>query len=201
MRIVSPRTVGVVLAGGRSSRMGTSKALLSFKGQRLIDRALAMLSEALSVGVAGLGQDIVISGNLEGYPCVPDRLLSMGPIGGLEAIVSQFASQDKVNLLVVPIDMPALTSNMLRNLIVSGSGYEAAVFQDYEFPLYLQLNPHVKKTIVSMCLEHVPQSMRSIKQLLRQLDVNMLDATLYDLDCFYNVNTPVQWDQLKRAML
>lgn len=191
--------VGVVLAGGRSSRMGTNKAFLEFEGQRLIDRSLALLRETLMFGTSQLDREILISGNLEGYPCLPDRLLNIGPIGGLESVLSYLGPRDHLSLILVPIDMPAITSNMLRNLIVSGSGYEAAMFQGYEFPLYLQVNRRVKTSVSSMCREHVPQSKRSIKQLLLSLDVNLLDATLYDLECFYNVNTPVQWEQMRRV--
>lgn len=46
--------VGFVLAGGKSSRMGTDKALLEFRGEPLIARAIGILKAVgLPVCIAG----------------------------------------------------------------------------------------------------------------------------------------------------
>ena len=72
---------GYVLAGGRSARMGTDKALLELDGKPLIERAVHKLRRICS--------DVhILSSNveLEWYaPLVPDLHPGCGPIGGMEA--------------------------------------------------------------------------------------------------------------------
>ena len=61
--------IGLVLAGGASSRMGTDKALLELRGRTLLDRAIAVLEAAgedlldatASLTGAGLYELVVIN--------------------------------------------------------------------------------------------------------------------------------------------
>src|SRR5207248_10848899 len=71
----------IVLAGGRSSRMGTSKALLLFENQPLIVHVVATLRHLFSdvVVVTALGQEL---------PSLPatlvcDEVAYQGPVGGI----------------------------------------------------------------------------------------------------------------------
>jgi molybdenum cofactor guanylyltransferase len=72
---------GIVLAGGRSSRMGRPKALLPFDGEPLISHIVAELKALFAdvVVVAAPGQDL---------PAMPvslvrDEVAYQGPVGGL----------------------------------------------------------------------------------------------------------------------
>jgi molybdenum cofactor guanylyltransferase len=82
--MVSPMTTplhisGYVLAGGRSSRMGTDKSLLPLAGKSLIQHAVAKLLRVCA--------DVHILGSnpaLAAYaPLVPDIHPNCGPIGGI----------------------------------------------------------------------------------------------------------------------
>jgi molybdopterin-guanine dinucleotide biosynthesis protein A len=73
---------GVVLAGGRSRRMGTDKALLVVDGQRLVDRSVARLQAVADDVVVASGRRH-ISGLA--VPQVADRLRAPGPLAGLVA--------------------------------------------------------------------------------------------------------------------
>ena len=79
-----PELGGYVLAGGRSSRMGTDKALLLLAGKPLIAHAVVKLGR--------LCQDVrVLSANsaLAPYaPLVPDLHPDCGPIGGIEVALT-----------------------------------------------------------------------------------------------------------------
>lgn len=101
-----------VLAGGRSSRMGADKALLAWRGERLVDRQLRLLGRlrpdwlmvSVRPGVDYGRADIAI---------VPDLQPDLGPLGGLEALL---AGSPATHLLVVAVDMPRLTLGFLRAL-------------------------------------------------------------------------------------
>jgi molybdopterin-guanine dinucleotide biosynthesis protein A len=98
---------GYVLAGGRSSRMGTDKALLELGGKPLIAHAVAKLR-----GVCAHVH--ILSGNpaLTAYaPLVPDVHPNCGPVGGIEAALAH-TTQDWN--LILAVDLPFLPSAMLQ---------------------------------------------------------------------------------------
>src|SRR5512136_731985 len=70
---------GVILAGGRSRRMGKDKTMLEIEGVTLFDRALRMMRELFSeVLIAGDRKDLV----RPGVSCYPD-LFPGSALGGL----------------------------------------------------------------------------------------------------------------------
>ena len=95
---------GVVLAGGRSSRMGTDKAGLLWRGQSLLEHMRELLQEAGAVRV-------LTSGPYVGAGGLPDQEADMGPLGGLLTLAQ--TQVDGVYVLV-PVDMPLLSASLLR---------------------------------------------------------------------------------------
>ncbi len=108
--------MGFVLAGGRSTRMGRDKALLSFGDQSLVARALSILRAAgLQVGVAGTRSALDVEA-----PVFLDASPDLGPLSGVCAALSQTKAEWSAFL---PIDMPlvppSLLDYMLQNAIVT----------------------------------------------------------------------------------
>jgi molybdopterin-guanine dinucleotide biosynthesis protein A len=101
---------GYVLAGGRSSRMGTDKAFLQLAGQPLI--ALATKKLRLITGHA-----FILAGAPPGNPAlaqygslVCDSHPDCGPVGGIEAALRH--TQHNWNL-ILPVDLPFLPVSLL----------------------------------------------------------------------------------------
>jgi len=96
-----------VLTGGRSSRIGTDKSLLPFRGQILLERALQV-----AAAVAG---KVVIVGPRERYATygdvVEDIYPGCGPLAGIHAALS--ATQTDLNL-VLSVDLPLMSAEFLR---------------------------------------------------------------------------------------
>src|ERR1039457_2185492 len=80
---------GYVLAGGRSSRMGTDKALLQLAGKPLIAHAVAKLRR-ICADVHILGSKPALAAFA---PLVPDLHPNCGPVGGMEAALAH-STQD-----------------------------------------------------------------------------------------------------------
>lgn len=103
----------VILAGGKSVRMGRDKARLDLSGRPLLARQIQLVGE---IGA----EEIFVSGrageNYEefGCPVLPDRLDNAGPLAGIERALA-VASFSR--LLVVAVDMPHLTPGILGQLI------------------------------------------------------------------------------------
>jgi molybdopterin-guanine dinucleotide biosynthesis protein A len=87
------RTLGAVLAGGRSRRFGSDKALATLGGRTLLDHALAALHPHCDAVVV-VGREAIAD-----WPR-PD----MGPLGGIAGALVHAAANGFDQLLTAPVD-------------------------------------------------------------------------------------------------
>lgn len=161
---------GIVLAGGRSSRMGRNKALLEYQGRPLVDYMVGLLQQT------GLN-DVYVSGNLEGYRCFPDSTPFAGPAAAIRDIRSQLADYD--GALFVPVDMPFLTEDILRRLLQNKNGSH---YEGWPLPLYLPTKTDAGEGA-------------SVKQMIATMGVTTLSVGTQEQENFMNLNTPEQWQE------
>jgi molybdopterin-guanine dinucleotide biosynthesis protein A len=102
-----PQIGGYVLAGGRSSRMGTDKALLEIGGWPLVAHAVEKL-RIICAEVHILTSNEAL-GNFA--PLLQDLHPGCGPIGGIEAALAHSGFDWN---LIVPVDLPFVPSAFLR---------------------------------------------------------------------------------------
>ena len=118
VRNVRSDLIGVVLAGGASSRMGTDKALVEIGGARMIDHVVASLG-----AVAGR---IVIAGRSrppDGVDAiaVPDRSDGrLGPLAGLASVMAMAPSGAR--LVTLAVDQPWARTETLEALVEIDEG-------------------------------------------------------------------------------
>ena len=108
----------VLLAGGRSRRMGRDKALLPLADGRLLwQRQLAVLEELQPA-------ELFISGpERPGFPTSVVRLEDTAPgLGPLSGIATALRAMRSARLLVLAVDLPAMTADFLRGLLVNDRG-------------------------------------------------------------------------------
>ena len=103
------KIAGIVLAGGQSSRMGTSKALLRYHDIPLVEHMQNLLYSA------GLNH-IYISGDVPGYACISDAVRHDGPARAMLDLLIRF-QKDYDRLLFVPVDMPLIGAASLSDLM------------------------------------------------------------------------------------
>ena len=103
-------TTGIVLAGGSSSRMGTNKAELLYKGMPLVQWQMEKLR---SIGLP----KILVSGYGEGM--IPDDVPGKGPLGGLYSTLRRASGSQ---CLVLPVDVPLIDAYTLKQLIRTHNG-------------------------------------------------------------------------------
>lgn len=113
----------VILAGGESSRMGQDKAGLEIGGQTLLARQIGL------VRAVGAGE-VFISGRREqnyaalGCLVLSDNFANAGPLAGIE---SALRSCHEPLLLVLAVDMPMMTMELLRQIIAQSPGASGVV--------------------------------------------------------------------------
>jgi molybdopterin-guanine dinucleotide biosynthesis protein A len=98
----------VLLAGGKSSRMGRDKALLEFGGRPLWQHQLETLRRLSPA-------QLLLSGPARnGIEGVPDEMEDAGPLGGIASALKRTATP---LLVVLAVDLPYMTSELLGSLL------------------------------------------------------------------------------------
>ncbi|MBS1849640.1 MAG: molybdenum cofactor guanylyltransferase [Acidobacteria bacterium] len=113
-------TSAFVLAGGKSSRMGTDKAFLKWNGQSLLQRALAL--------GASVAEEVFIAGDPARFSpygrVVGDIFPEHGPLGAIHAALR--ATGKEWNLMLA-VDMPLVESGLLSFLFEVARQSDAVV--------------------------------------------------------------------------
>lgn len=114
--------VALVLAGGRSRRLGTEKAMASFKGEPLLFHAVSHLREqGFSVAInAPMTSGAAAWSRTHGYPLLPDDARDpAGPLAGVKAGLLWAAQQGAEILVTTPCDTPQLPKTLELTLSAS----------------------------------------------------------------------------------
>lgn len=162
------KIAGVVLAGGKSSRMGQDKAMLLYQGRSLIDTMIDLLHAA---GCA----DVYISGQRDGYQCIPDSEQFQGPAVAMRLVLKELSAYQGV--LFVPIDMPLLTADSLQLLTAQKDG---AFFEGRVLPVYIA-KPNIESSAIS------------VRKLLAELKTPSIPCPPNAEKILVNLNTPEEW--------
>jgi molybdopterin-guanine dinucleotide biosynthesis protein A len=188
--------VGVVLAGGQSTRMGTPKAALEIAGEPLLRRVVGRLMQAvpdvLVVGPSSL-QTFV-----PGVPVLPDVHAGLGPLGGLETALDAVAPS---HAFVVACDMPFVSPALvsyLAKLAEQSADVDVVVLRTAEGREYLHA------VYAATCLPVIRQQLDAgagavgaLFARLRVRDVDAAESLPFDphgLSAF-NANAPEEWNR------
>ena len=179
----------VLLAGGRSTRMGRDKAALIIEGQPLWQRQLATLR-------ATGASELFISGRPDGpyaesgVTVIEDLTPDTGPLAALEAVLPRITNP---HALVLAIDLPAMRADFLIALVKTARGKDCSVVPEFggRFePLAAVYAPSLLP-LVRECLRGPDHSMQN---LLRKAGQGGLviphPVHAEDLSRFQNLNTP-----------
>lgn len=178
-----PHVTGCVLAGGRSSRMGQDKALLSLAGSPLIERAVRRLSRvAQQVVIVGSRPDLAIYA-----PIVPDLREGQGPLAG---VATAFSATESEWLLFIAVDMPFVPVELLSWWMRHASrrpGTRASVFVDAGEPqpalclLHRELGPLLERRLQDGQLRLMP-ALREASRAIADSHGLPLEEVLWELD-------------------
>jgi molybdopterin-guanine dinucleotide biosynthesis protein A len=177
---------GLVLAGGKSRRMGSDKALLIRDGETQLARAVALLEAHVVRVFVSTRQDQADEGERQKFARIVDRYDDMGPIAGVLSAMDQHP--DKA-WLVVACDLPNIDDRTISALIERHDGQHpfTAYTSSYDGlpePLCAIYGVGARNLVDAFVADGIkcPRKMliRSDTQLLEQPDPQALD----------NVNTP-----------
>jgi molybdopterin-guanine dinucleotide biosynthesis protein MobB len=120
----SPSPLGVILAGGRSRRFGSPKALATVGGRTLVERVRDALAGAVRTIVVS-GSDPAVA-RAAGLPLLPDLREGLGPLGGVLTALRRAVEEGRPGVLVAACDLPFVTPALFRLLAARGASSPAA---------------------------------------------------------------------------
>ncbi len=190
---------GAVLAGGRSSRFGSNKALFAPDGETLINKAVDMLRPLVKEVVVSASHANAGAYAFLGLDIVEDQHSDCGPLGGLEALLDRCSTRW---LLILTCDMPCVDSDMLRTMIdhVKQSG---GSFENRNLPQAIawrrsdgSVSPFpllIEKDALSVLRSRMNSGRRSMKGLLGALNTYYIIVPSDRL--LSNINRPEDWKE------
>lgn len=183
---------GIVLAGGKSTRMGTNKALLSLGQETMIGRVVGLLRTLFP-------EIIIVTNEPELYQdlqvkLVQDVFPAQGPLSGIHA--GLLASSYWYNF-VVACDMPFLNPELIIFMVKEAQGFDGAVprLRGFYQPLHAVYSRSCIRPI-EVCLK---KRFTQVIAFYPAVRLRLLEAEVLkrfgDLDTiFFNINTPADLD-------
>ena len=187
---------GLVLAGGRSSRMQRDKATLSYQGQNQLDRAMQLLDACVEQAYVSVRAVQRSDPARARYPQVVDAQEGLGPIAGITA--AQALMPDAA-WLVLACDLPYLDAAVLAHLLGHRDPARCATayrssHDGLPEPLCAVYEPHSAPLI----LDYLSSGKSCPRKFLIRSDAHLLEQP--DPRALDNINTPAEYDAA-RGML
>lgn len=197
----------VILAGGKSSRMGTDKALLELDGKTFI--------EQISKELEWFEEKIIAHGNTRelsdtNWTVVSDIYLNHGPLGGIHSALSVCQSDA---LFVVTCDMPLLKSSLAHklcdimcesevmsqtvdNTVLGQVGYDAVISVGEDGKMHPLCGVY-RKSALPILEEQLLSGRNKVMEALKKLHVKYItvDSSM-DTQQLFNINTPQDYEKL-----
>ncbi len=186
---------GVVLAGGKSSRMGIDKALLKLGEKRMIEIAVELMKSIFS-------EVIIITNSPEEYkflslPLFTDIYKGKGPLAGIHSALTNSLT-DKI--FVLSCDVPLMTKEMLEYIInyKSNKPIKFCEAAGYHQPL---VGVYSKKILIDIekFLRSYEVGDKSFHKFLKSIDVEIIHPEslhFYREEMFFNVNRPEDYEMV-----
>ncbi len=188
---------GILLAGGKSSRMGTEKGEIILNGKKMMNFPLMALESVCD--------HILISTCNESfkypeYQVICDEIPGLGPIGGILTCLKK--SDSELNI-VLSYDMPFVSSELLSYLIKHSAGFNITA-PSLENQLPEPLCAIFHKNTASVITDSIRNKNYKVNDLFRQTTFNHViihsELPFFNPFVFYNVNKPDEFEEINQMI-
>lgn len=184
---------GIVLAGGKSSRMGSDKGLLTINDKTFVEHVIVAMKPLVD-------KIIIVSNNKDydqfGYRRVEDSIKDSGPLAGLYSGLKH--SETEFNL-VLSCDIPMIKTELLKKL-VDADLENHEVVQIESNTKTMPLIAMYKKQCMHKCLELLQQGERRLRVAVNELKTKTIIINA-EFDQFVkNVNTKEDLKTINHAV-
>jgi molybdopterin-guanine dinucleotide biosynthesis protein A len=187
------KITGIVLAGGRSSRMGEDKSLMKLNGKSLVGYSIDTLKP--------LCNKVIISSNNPGYDFTgcevwPDQLPYQAPIVGIYSCLKR--SETDINI-ILSCDMPLMSTSMVGFLLAKSADFDITV-PVHENGKMEPLCGIFKKSSLGILKEFIDKRNFRLNECIRFASHRLVavdsQIACYSPNLFLNINTPADFQKL-----
>jgi molybdopterin-guanine dinucleotide biosynthesis protein A len=185
---------GIIMAGGKSSRMGFDKGLAEIQGKKMITWVIQALEPICN--------DLIIISNTDiyqnlGIAIYQDTYKEIGPLGGIYSGLSYTSTNDN---LVVACDMPFVTSALFNHLLQIAPGYDIVmpVVQGQWQPLCAYYNKQIKENLEEL----IKQKTWKMQEVIGHFHYKewIAEQTGFNASMFANINTRKELEQVQNKL-
>jgi len=184
----------VILAGGKSRRMKTDKALIKFNDKTLLENQIDLLNPIFN--------KIIISANSQKYSfanlqIINDEQSDLGPIGGILSVLKRVKTD---YVFIISVDMPLITTDLIKHLISKKANYDIVlpVFNDKYEPTCAVYSRNCINTIEKQILANDYK----LKNFIEKSNTNVVkineNLEFYNKNLFVNLNSPKDLIDIKK---
>ncbi|MBW6483097.1 MAG: molybdenum cofactor guanylyltransferase [Vicingaceae bacterium] len=183
MTLAKNKITVILLAGGKSSRMGADKGLLLINEKPMIQHII----DAVRVISNNI---IIVSNQMEytqfGFPVFEDRIKESGPLAGIyTGLVHSKTHQN----IVLSCDVPYVSAALITFLMEQSSNFDVTIPQKKD-----RLHPLIG-VYTQACLPVFKNELKhqqlKVKLAIEKMKLNIVDAALFADFNFMNINTPI----------
>jgi molybdopterin-guanine dinucleotide biosynthesis protein A len=187
---------GLVLAGGKSIRMGFDKGEVNWHGKEQRYHMADLLKKhcaGVYISCRDVEQQKGVSAE---YLSLPDTFTGLGPFG---AILSAFREQPDAAWLVIACDLPLVDASVIQHLVDNRNTATIATayksdYKDFPEPLITIYEPKSYPVL----LQYLAQGYSCPRKVLINSEVTVLQPP--NPDALANVNTPEELERIKRIL-
>ena len=195
-RVVAAPLHGLVLAGGRSTRMQRDKAALEYRGRSQLERAMALLEGRVSRAFVSVRPEQREEPTRARFPQIVDLEEGLGPVAGILAAQKRFP---EVAWLVVACDLPFLDGPTLERLIGARvPGRAATAFRSRHDGLPEPLCAIYEPSSGAALRAFVDAGGECPRKFLLRSEIELID--LADARALENINTPEEFTGAARVL-
>lgn len=191
---------GIILAGGKSSRMGKDKGLCQFNGKALVSYAIETMKP--------LCGNLIISANhfpekykQYGIPVISDEIKDIGPMGGIYTCLKNSTTQHN---LVLSCDTPFVTTILLNHLLMQVKNEQIVAPAHHTF-LMEPLSAYYATNVLDEIRKAIDNEDFKLINLLNNVRFKsvLMDrfTPFYDKYSFLNINRPEDLTAAEKIIL
>ena len=171
-----------ILAGGKSSRMGTDKGLMLFGGKPMIQHVLdtvSILTSTISIVSSNKNYQTF------GYPVIQDLIVDKGPVGGIYTALSD--SSAKLNI-ILSCDTPFVSLRLIQKLIDTSVDVDICI-PSFKGKIHPLIGVYKKKSTATfkICLDSNVLKLMTVNQKLNTVIIEV-EKEFKEKE-FLNINT------------
>ncbi|NQX97356.1 MAG: molybdenum cofactor guanylyltransferase [Flavobacteriales bacterium] len=171
---------GIILAGGKSSRMNEDKGLMLLDGKPMIQYVIDALNPLVD-------EIIIVSNNPEyeqfGYSVYEDLIKRKGPLAGIYTGLSHSTSETNI---ILSCDIPYVSAELLSFLIENN--HDQITIPAYKGRTHQLIGVFSKSCEINFLMSLEKEQLK-LMNAFKNLNLNVVDASHFDEQLFTNINS------------